>query len=65
VFGSVDEEVINKEIPQRYEHNEIGSHGDKTGVTPGRKDKPEEVSKVSSTTCKPIATERPRIELSG
>lgn len=65
LFGSVNEEVINKEIPQRNENNEIGSQGDKTGVIPGRKDKPEGAPKVSSTTCKPIATDRPRIELSG
>jgi len=57
--------VINKENLQQYRHKETGGQEDKTGVTHGQKDKPEEVSKVSSTTCKPIATERPRIELSG
>lgn len=63
LFGSVNEEVINKEIPQWNEHNEIGSQGDKTEVIPGRKDKPKGAPKVSSTTCKPIATDPPKIEL--
>jgi len=43
--------------------NESASQSDKRGEAPEEKDKPEEMTKVTSKTCKPIAAERPKIEL--
>jgi len=63
VFGSVHEEAINSEIPQQSKLIASANQANKRSETPERKDKPEEMPKVTSKTCKPIAAERPRIEL--
>jgi len=51
----------------RYLQGNKGKEGgkDKASAAQGNGEKDEEAPRVSSTPCKPIAKERPRIELSG
>lgn len=59
IFGSVDKEILNK---GKKPHTDIKQNGrqeeDNSDPQKGT-EKPEEGPKISSTTCRPVAKERP------
>jgi len=65
IFGSVDREILNR--GKKPQNDSKGNDGRKEGESSPQEstEGPEEGSKISSTTCRPVAKERPRIELPG
>ena len=65
IFGSVDEEVLRAENVKNNKKTGPSQQADKISDNHGRTDSAEDRPKITSNTCKPIAAERPRIELPG
>jgi len=65
LFGLIDREILNKGNRQPQENKKTGGRQNHASGTQDKGKNSEEAPKVTSTTCKPVATERPRIELPG
>ena len=65
IFGSVNEEILNRgKIPQTDFNNDSNrKEGD--GTSQEETEKPGEQPQITSSTCRPAAKVRPRIELPG
>ena len=65
-FRSISREILNNDSSTRQENsNPEDPRGQDNGPQDKGKNDKEETPKVTSATCKPVAAERPRIELQG
>jgi len=63
IFGSIHADKNTNASSQQNKSKDLAIQSDKNDAIPEGKDKPEEQTKVTSKTCKPIVEERPKIEL--
>ena len=63
IFGSVSQEILNRGKQQYTENNEKDHQTNESSHEPGGNDMPDQRQKVFSSTCRPVAKEKLRIEL--
>jgi len=65
IFGFVGHEILNKGKKHQDEDKGIRNRKNKNRNTQEGRETPEESLQISSSTCRPVAKERPQIELPG
>jgi len=65
MFGTVGQDLLNKGKSISNDSNSTGNEANKNCNAQDRKDSSDNSQKISSSTCRPVAKERPRIELPG
>ena len=65
IFGSVEKEILNKGKKSQNNNKEKEKRTEGDSGTQEGTGKPEDSPKISSSTCRPVAKERPRIALPG
>jgi len=63
IFGSFDPDILNKRKLLLNKGEDKGKKTNEENIPPQGKEEPTDNLKISSSTCRPVAKERPRIEL--